>query len=182
MKSASHDQVGEVITCAPFNPSEVIGSSWFFWRGPKDGNGIEGEEERDKVSLALTEVDFAKIDFFSCLKENETSINGEEKLIRLRKSGRQIYGTTVGMGLLRNYQSCQNKADIVLDNLYQQKGIICIDFFGDIVLAPDGRRNVLRICRRGDGSWHLDCEWLDFEWDGHYFSDATATAQQVSLS
>ena len=68
------------IACAPFNPSEVIGSSWFFWRGPKDGNGSEGEEERDKVSLALTEVDFAKIDFFNCLKENETSINGKEKL------------------------------------------------------------------------------------------------------
>jgi hypothetical protein len=165
------------ISCVPFNPSETIGSSWFFWKGPKDGNGTEGEEERDRASLALVEVDFVKVDFFNCLKENETSISGEEKLVRLKRSGRQIYGTTAAMGLLKNYQSCQNKADSVLAQLYGQGGIICIDFFGDILLAPDGRRNVLRLCRRDDGSWHLDCEQLDFEWDGTCFSGAAATVQ-----
>lgn len=31
----------------PFNSAEFIGSDWNVWRGPKDGNGLEGEEEQD---------------------------------------------------------------------------------------------------------------------------------------
>lgn len=170
---------GLKIACAPFNPSEFIGANWAFWKGLKDGNGLEGEEERDKASLALTEVDFAKADFPTCLEKGESSITGEEKLIRLRKSGRILYGTTVAMGLWRDYQSCQNKAESVLEKLYQQRGITYIDFFGDILRGPLGGRCALCFFRGGDGLWHWDCLWLGRGWVGRLFS---AVSQQVSSS
>jgi len=56
--------------------------------------------------------------------------------------------------LWQDYQ--QNKAESVLEKLYQQKGITYIDFFGDILRGPDGDRYVLYLCRHDDGSWHGD--------------------------
>jgi len=167
------------VACAPFDPAKFpsFGEGWSFWKGPKDGNGLEGEEERDKVSLALAEVDFEKTDFLICLEEGESSITGEEKLLRLRKLGRPIYGANQFLGLWQDYQSCQNKADSKLEKLYQQKGVTYVDFFGDILRFPDGRRYVLFLYRDDDGSWHWGCSWLDYDWRVCRFS---AVAQQVS--
>src|SRR3989344_8999501 len=62
----------------PFNPAAFIGNGWAIWRGPKDGNGLAGEEAQDTVSLKFTEIDFARVLFTSRLKDGETSITGEE--------------------------------------------------------------------------------------------------------
>lgn len=167
---------GLKIATAPFDPAKFIGANGVFWKGPKDGNGLEGKEERDKVSLALTEVDFAKAYFLTGLEKGEGSITGEEKLVRLRKSGRILYGTTVAMGLWQNYQSCQNKAESVLEKLYQQRGIIYIDFPGDVLRGSHGRRCVLVFCRGDDGQWGWGCHWLGVDWAGLDFS---AVSQQV---
>ncbi|MDO8667971.1 MAG: hypothetical protein Q7K35_02620 [bacterium] len=170
---------GLKIACSPFNPSEFIGANWVFWKGSRDGDGLEGEEERDKVSLALTEVDFGKADFLTCLEKGKSSITGEEKLIRLKKLGRTIYGTTVAMGLWQNYQSCQNKVESALEKLYQQRGITYIDFFGDVLRGPYGYRFVLYFCRVGHGRWCWRCFWLGSDWGERYCS---AVSQQVSSS
>ena len=167
---------GLKVACAPFDPVKFINDGWSFWKGPKDGDGLKGEEERDKASLALTEVDLEKSDFLTCLKDSESLITGEEKLVRLRKLGRPLYGATQFMGLWHDYQ--QNKAGCVLEKMYQQKGVTYVDFFGDILRYPNGSRCVLRLCRRAAaGSWHWDCNWLGHVWDAHHFS---AVAQQVS--
>jgi len=168
---------GLKVTCASLNPAEFIGAGWMFWKGPKDGKGLEGEEERDKVSLALTEVDFDKADFLPCLNEGEGSITGEEKLVCLRKLNRPLYGAIQFMGLWQDYQQCQDKAQSKLEQLYSQKGVTYIDFFGDILRTPDGLRCVLCLCRDDDGSWDWRCYWLDGGWSEHSFS---AVAQQVS--
>ena len=168
---------GLKIACAPFNPADFIGANWTFWKGPKDGNGLEGEEERDKASLALTEVDFANADLLTCLEKGESSITGEEKLLRLRKLGRPIYGTTVAMGLWQDYQ--QNKAGSVIEKLYQQRGITYIDFFGDVLRRPSGRRCVLCFYRDDDGQWAWHYSWLGGDWSSRSFF---AAPQQVSSS
>ncbi|TSC94641.1 MAG: Uncharacterized protein CEN87_362 [Parcubacteria group bacterium Licking1014_1] len=168
---------GLKVACVQFDPAKFIDKDWAFWKGPKDGNGLEGEEERDKGSLALTEVDFAAANLLTCLEKGESSITGEEKLIRLRNLGRPLYGATQFMGLWQDYQSCQNKSDSKLEKLYQQKGIAYVDFFGDILRIPGGFRYVLCLCRRGDGSWYWSCSSLGLAWSDYYFA---AVAQQVS--
>lgn len=169
--------VGRKVACVPFNSAEFIGKSWAFWKGPKDGSGLEGEEERDKASAAFAEVDFDRADFLTCLKNGENSITGEEKLIRLKSSGRIRYGATVFMGLWENYQACENKGESVLEKLYQQKGITYIDFFGDVLRGQDGHRCVLYLYRDVVGQWDWHCYWLDNGWYAQSFS---AVSQQVS--
>lgn len=166
---------GLKVACATFDPAKFINKGWAFWKGPKDGNGLKGEEERDKASLALTEVDFEKTDLLTCLKQGESSINGEKKFIRLRKLGRPVYGATQFMGLWQDYQ--QNRAQSMLENLYQQKGVTYVDFFGDILRSPVGYRSVLCLYRIDDGLWCWHCYWLDSDWGGRNFA---AVAQQVS--
>lgn len=168
---------GLKVACTPLNPAEFIGAGWTFWRGPKDGNGLDGEEERDKASMTLAEVDFDSADFLTCLEKGESSITGEEKLIRLKKLGRPIYGTTVAMGLWQDYQSCQNKTDSKLKRLYQQKKIgSYVDFFGDILRNPIGHRCVLYFYRFDGGSWRWSYNWLDDGWNVH---GRSAVSQQV---
>lgn len=166
---------GLKVATAPFNPAECIGSGWSFWKGDPKGNGKDGDETRDKASLALTEVDFEKPDFLTCLNDGESRILGEEKLVRLRALNRTIYGTTVGWGLWLDYQ--QNGAQCVLEKLYQQKGIEYVDFFGDVLRGPSGYRYVLDLARRDDGSWGWFCGWLGSDWRA---MDFTAVSQQVS--
>ena len=166
---------GLKVATAPFDLQKFINKDWTFWKGPKDGDGLKGEEERDKASLALTEVDFEKADLLTCLEKGESSITGEEKLIRLRKLNRPLYGANVFMGLWQDYQ--QNKAQSVLEKLYQQKGITYIDFFGGILRDPFGYRLVLCLCRFDAGSWDWNCNWLGNAWYDRRF---TAVSQQVS--
>jgi len=166
---------GLKVACASFDPAKFINKDWAFWKGSKNGDGLKGEEERDKASLVLMEVDFEKADFLTCLEQGERSITGEEKLIRLRKLNRPLYGATQFMGLWQDYQ--QNKDQSVLEKLYQQKGVTYVDFFGDILRNPHGCRRVLCLCRRGVGSWHWYYYWLGSYWGDPHF---TAVAQQVS--
>lgn len=166
---------GLKVACVPLDLQKFIGNGWAFWKGPKDGKGLDGEEERDKASLLLSEVDLGETDFLTCLEKGESSITGEEKLICLRKLNRPIYGTTQFMGLWRDYQ--QKKAESVLEKLYQQKGITYIDFFGDVLRDPGGDRDVLFLYRCDDGSWLWHYFWLDIAWR---VRDFTAVSQQVS--
>jgi hypothetical protein len=166
---------GLKIVTASFSPAECIGGEWSFWKGDQKGNGKEGDEARDKASLSLTEVDFEKVDFLTCLETGESRIVGEKKLERLQGLGRTIYGTTVGWGLWLDYQ--QNGAQSVLEKLYQQKGITYIDFFGDVLRSPGGNRYVLYLSRRGGGSWRWASCWLGNDWSARSF---TAVSQQVS--
>lgn len=166
---------GLKVATAPFDPVKFIGAGWAFWKGLKDGNGLEGEEERDKASISLTEVDFDRADFLTCLEKDESLITGEEKFIRLKKLGRTLFGANVFAGLLQDYQA--QKENSVLERLCRDKGITYIDFFGDVLRDPGGDRCVLYLCRSGGGRWGWDYRWLGSGWDGRGFS---AVSQQVS--
>ncbi|MCX6722054.1 MAG: hypothetical protein NTY04_02605 [Candidatus Staskawiczbacteria bacterium] len=155
------------VVCAPFDPVKFLGTGWSVV-----------PEDQDKDSAALKEVEFTTAEFVSCLQESEPSIKGEEKLARLKAIGRIPYGATVFMGLWLNYQSCGDKTESIIEKLYQA-GVIgsYIDFFGDVLLYPDGRRIVLCLCRVGDGSWHWYYFCLGGDWDVQGLS---AVSQQVS--
>ena len=70
-----------------FNPATFIGAGWTIWKGPKDGKGLEGEEEQDARSLTLTEVDLSQVLFQDCLRVNESYHTGEECLTRFIAQG-----------------------------------------------------------------------------------------------
>lgn len=70
----------------PLNPEKLLGKGWTIWRGPSDGNGLEGEEEQDKRSLAITKLDLSKIQLVTTLRKGENVVNGEENLRRLREA------------------------------------------------------------------------------------------------
>ncbi len=120
-------------------------------------------KEEDKRSVELTEVDFSKVKFISCLKEKESSIKGEEKLHRFKQTKDIRLGATVFMGLWEDYQA--NSKNSVLERLYQAgtiKGYL--DFFGTVFLNPNGNRSVLYFARVGDGSWGWGVDWLECDW------------------
>ena len=145
----------------PFNPSEFVGSGWAIWRGAKNTNGLKGKEKQDTRSLALKEVDWSKVLFETCLKEGETRITGEEKLIRLEVSSRILLDAGIGRDLFLDYQS--NKENSVLEKLRRERGITYLDFFGTILRNSDGYRYVL--CLDWDvGRWYWRVRWLDRAW------------------
>src|SRR3989344_652787 len=90
LKNRAQVLIGKVETIpidrtTPFNPTEFIGAGWTIWKGPAEGNGVEGDEEQDKRSLALTTLDVTRLRLETTLKGEETFIVGEEKLKRLQK-------------------------------------------------------------------------------------------------
>lgn len=141
---------GLVISVVPFDPATFIGAGYSLVA-----------EDHDPRNDGLTEVDFNLVDFVSCLNEGETSITGEEKLKRLRASGRIRYGANVGWGLLLDYQA--RRENSVLETLYRLKKVAYLDFPGDTILSPDGGRSVLCL-RRVEAEWYWLLAWLEFVW------------------
>lgn len=146
-----------------FDPAKFIGDGWSVWRGPADGNGLEGEEDIDKRSLAIFELGISKVLFETILKSKESSITGEKKLQRIKKAGHVRLGANVFLALWEDYQ--KNKENSVLEFLYRSRKVTYLDFFGTILRNPNGNRNVLYLCRGCAGKWSWLCSWLDNDWD-----------------
>ena len=145
------------IATASFDSVSFIGKGWKLV-----------SKERDERSHVLTEVDFAKTELVSCLRGEETSINGECKLIRLKEEDRIRYGATVFMGLWQDYQD--EKGNSILERLYREENITYMDFFGDVFLGPDGHRFVLYLYRNAEGEWDWSVSWLADDWDAGHVS------------
>ena len=111
------------------------------WRGPKDDNGLEGEEDQDARSLRLTEVDFAEVLFTACLKKDEAVITGEEKLARHIAAKHIRLDAKVGQCLL------EEKGQATLEWLYRTFGITWFELPGTVLRRAYGHRYFLYLCR-----------------------------------
>ena len=129
------------------------------WRGPKDGNGLSGEEEQDTRSLKLTEVDFAKALFTACLKEGESVITGEEKLARHIAVKHIRLDAKIGQCLL------EEKGQVTLEWLFNTFGITWLELPGTVLRFSDGLRYFLCLYRDNNGRWGWDCRWLGLDRD-----------------
>ncbi|MCX6735508.1 MAG: hypothetical protein NTZ13_00275 [Candidatus Parcubacteria bacterium] len=138
---------------ALFDPAKFIGSGWSIWKGPVDGDGLNGEEQQDQRSLALTEIDFDKISFETCLKSGETYITGEEKLKRHARAGHILADAKIGQVLYE--EEGQKK----LEYLYKEKGITWFELQGTILRSLSDRRCALYLYR-DDGRWDWYYYWL----------------------
>lgn len=132
------------------------------------GNGWTVVEE-DERSLNLSEIDFTKIEFVDMLKDGETSIQGEEKLKRLKRDGRIRLDAKIFQALWENQELIPSswKEPINGNTRY-------IFFDGTVLRFSDGNRYVLCLCW-GGGECYWRCVWLDFGWHANHPSVVLAS-------
>jgi hypothetical protein len=140
----------------PFNPAEFISQGWTIWRGPKDGNGLEGEEEQDARSLALTELDLDRILLEAHLKNGETSTTGEERIKRLNAANRIKLDAKAFQTLWESRHE--------LPERFKQKTNGNTTFIfcdGTVLRSPDGHRFTLYFCWNAvNRKWNWYYLWL----------------------
>ncbi|MBI3255623.1 MAG: hypothetical protein HYZ63_01505 [Candidatus Andersenbacteria bacterium] len=155
----------------PFNPADVFGKGWTMWKGPADGTGLDGEEEWDERSRALTQFDPAKIVLEHCLKEGENSIKGEEKLKRLREEFTALIRLDPQLG----YALVQEPGQRTLEWLRINRGLTWMDLPGGVLRNPYGNRYFL--CVYFDGErWSCHFHWLESDWNRQYRSGLLASS------
>ena len=137
----------------PFNPAKFIGDGCSIWRGPKDGDGLDGAEEQDKRSLAITELDPAKLFLQTGLDEEETTVTGEVKRARLLLRAIQA-DAKIGQWLY------VEKGQATLRWLHETLKVTWIEFLGTTLRDPRGSRIAMYLRKRGDGSWDWGFDWL----------------------
>lgn len=149
-----------------FNPVEFIGKDWSVWKGPADGNGLKGEEDRDVREEELNVVDFEQLILETNLQGEETVVNGEEKLRRL-KAGKNIrLGGKAFLALWEDYKAREAEGkpeESVLEKLRKSKKVTCIYFFGFVLRGPFGGRGVLYLYFDGR-EWYWYDRWLGCDW------------------
>lgn len=122
------------------------------WRGPKNGNGLLGQEEQNSRSLHLVEVDFARASFTTT---TDLCTSGEEMLTRDTLAGYILLDGKIGECLL------DERGQVTLEWLYCTFGITCIAFPGTVLRMSDGTRQVPLLCRRGtDTPWVMESRFL----------------------
>ena len=120
------------------------------------GNRSIIQEEVDERSALLEEIDFSQAQYLSCLEERETRIDGDEKLLRLKKNGGIILGVEWLIALWQNWKDKDN--DSVLARLYESKIIPSnVDFFGTPLISSRGQRCVLSL-------YYYKNEWCCGAW------------------
>jgi hypothetical protein len=144
----------------PFSPAEFIGQGWTVWKGPANGNGLEGDEDRDVREDDLSVIDWDQILLETHLQGEETSVHGEEKLRCIIASGNIQLGGKAFLSLWEDDQA--NRKNSVLEKL-RRKGVTRIYFFGLRLRNPDGNRCVLCLYWY-DGRWSWDYDWLGNRW------------------
>lgn len=153
----------------PFNPAEFIGAGWTIWKGPKDGNGLSGDEEQDERSLALTEVDLTAVQFKTMLEGRETSVKGETKLEHLKKAGNVRLDAKV-------FQTLWENQHLIPERWKEQTNgnTTFIYFDGTVLRGSLGDRCVLCLCW-GGGAWGRSVDWLGSGWHVNHPSAVLAS-------
>jgi hypothetical protein len=148
-----------VIRPLDFDLATIFCSGWKY----SDKKG-----DTDDRSLELTEADFSKVLFQTCLRKGEPSITGEEKLKRLIASGNIRLDPRFGAALF------QEERHATLERLYKERNVTYLDFPGQVLLNPLGNRYVLYLSRNV-GRWLLNAFWLGHGWDSRDFSVSLAS-------
>jgi hypothetical protein len=125
----------------PFDPVKFIDRGW----------SIVEEDER---SLALDEIDFAKVRFESGLNEHERVITGDVKLQRLKVMPGIRLDAKVGQALY------EEKGQTTLRWLHETYGVTWFELAGTVLRYSDGHRYFLYLYRYDDGSWDWGDGWL----------------------
>ncbi|GEM_PF-1853095 len=120
----------------PFEPEQFLGKGWQI-------DEVVGQRSGDNL-------DAGKIILKDYLKEGEFSVNGEERLERIKDNPDDVQ---------LDAKDClalwQEKDHATLKWLYDTRGITFLSFWATILRRPGGDRYVLCLYRHQDGSWNL---------------------------
>ncbi|MBI5421137.1 MAG: hypothetical protein HZA35_02380 [Parcubacteria group bacterium] len=132
----------------PFNSEPFFDNWWSFWKGPIDGNGLEGDEEQDQRSLTITELDLNKIRLVTMFN-GKTRMSGEESLVLLKASGVIRLDAKVFKTLL------ENQSHIPKEWWKKTNGLTTSIFFdGTVFRGSRGTCWTLCLCLSGG-----ECGW-----------------------
>jgi len=182
LQRAIEGRFGEKLKLAfaqAFDSAKFIGKNWSVWKGPADGNGLEGEEDRDVREDNLSIVDFEQLILETNLQEEETVVNGEEKLKRLKAGKNICLGGKAFLALWEDYQARKAEGkpeESVLEKLRKAKNMTCIYFFGLVLRGPCGYRFVLYLYFSGE-EWYWLYGWLVDDW---HAGDPSASLASVN--
>ncbi|MEI6863789.1 MAG: hypothetical protein WCK46_00240 [Candidatus Adlerbacteria bacterium] len=137
--------------------TDLLGDEWTVWKGPKEGEGLEGEEDQDARATAVNAFDFSRMKFVHGFKDGEDSIDGEQKLERLKVLPDVRPDFAFGIGLFLE------QGQTTLRWLYDNHGITWFEIPGTVMCHDGGYRYFLILSREGSGAWHWDYRWLKHE-------------------
>lgn len=126
------------------DPTPFLGKNW-------------KEVDRDERAYAMTQVDYSRCQFMTCIKGGEGPIRGEDVLRRLKEYYPQMirHGGNQFLALRRDYR--KNGSSSVLEYLRQTQGINRLNFLGLILEDPIWNRPCV-----------LSLYWLRNYWGGSY--------------
>lgn len=125
-----------------FDPEDFIGKGW----------SIPWQDDR---STKLSQIDFAKVRFWNCLRPGEVGITGEEKHRRLTIEPVIRLGADIAPSLMLVH------GQAILRSI-QAQGIIRLELAGSVLVSPHGNRCFLTFELRG-ADWHWDCDTLTLQ-------------------
>ncbi len=133
-----------------FDPA-FIGKGWTFWRGPAEGDGLSGEQEKERS--VGRRPNLTKLKLETCLRQGETYTTGEERRRRLSTVG----GIRGGADQFRWFWEHQDRIPAEWEEF--------VVYFDDTVLrSPRGDRFSLYLYRDG-GQWDWGADWLGYDRD-----------------
>lgn len=126
--------IKHVLKRQPFNPEKFLGKGWRIDEqiGQRTGDSLDAEKIIGKTYL----------------NEGESSLNGEERLRRIKATPADVHLDAEDFFAL-----WQEKGHTTLKWLYDTKGITFLSFWATILRSPGGDRSVLCLYRGEDGSW-----------------------------
>lgn len=133
--------VKHILKRQPFDPVKFLGKDWTVDErvGSRTGGNLDAGQ--------ILRKDY--------LRKGESSINGEERLKRIKAAPADVQLDAEDFLAL-----WQEEGHKTLNWLYETKSISWLSFWGTILRNPYGNRGVLYLCRRGDGSWSWSCSWV----------------------
>lgn len=124
-----------------FNPEKFIGKGWKI-------------DEEDKQSLVITKLHLIKVEFVDMLTRGDSSVQGEEKLRRLKKAGHIRLDAKM-------FQTLWDDQSLIPES-WKEKinwNTRYIYFDGSVLQDPNGNRYVLCLYWDG-GRWDWCCRCL----------------------
>jgi hypothetical protein len=130
----------------PFDPEQFMGMGWTI--GEQIGRRTEDNLDAERIVGK------------NYLREGESSLIGEERLLRIKVMPDVQLDADDFLALW------QEKDHVTLEWLYDTKGITFLSFWGTILRDPSGYRIVLYLHRDEDGLWYglyfrVDCDGWD---------------------
>ena len=170
MTAAAAKTKPNIIKLKPFQSGDLFGRDWTVWKGPADGDGLSGNEERAPEWDAFAEFDLSQIAPVSLLKKGEPYATGNEcrkRLLLPEYAGKIRVGPSLAIAL----RDEPDKFPEAWDGLYP--------FCDQLVLrSPDGSRDVVYFCR-GGRAVDVCYYWLD---DDRYADNPSLLASKPSGS